>query len=147
MTNNQKTGISFAQATVLVAVIAVIGDIVTVPLSKHVQRYFEKEPTLESEVDPDRSTKETVPSKVKKAKLLKANTVYKAESSGFVSVYSFGPESTHGWIRSGPDQGKLDERTRFNKWGGATLWVREGEYWITRTEHADRVSVQWIPFF
>ena len=147
MSEKQKIKITYPRAIVLVAVIVVIGNIIATPLSKEFQQFLQKPPNQKSTLGRDKSPLNETPKELTAAINLNANILYEAESAGFVSVYSFGDNAAHGWLKSGKSQKDVGVRTRFNKWGGATLWVRNGEYWVVTTDSADSVRVQWIPFF
>ena len=147
MSEKRKISLTYPVALVLAAVIVLIGNVIAAPLSDEFKRFIQKPPKLESTLQSEKIAQSESPKEELTAIDFDADTVNKAESPGFVTVYSFGDKPSHGWLKSGKSPKNLGVRTRFNKWGGATLWVRGGEHWVVTNENGGGVRVQWIPFF
>ena len=153
MGNNgkQKSIVTYPVAVIIAAVITAVG-VVSKPI---VEKWMQRVPSVETgntnfdlisiSVDEiDWSPKEKIQG-------LKANEIYQAKSSGFVTAFSHGDNPPAGVIYSGSDlssERDLLRRTRFQEWDGASLWIRKGEYWLVKTEigRESGIIVQWIPF-
>ena len=74
------------------------------------------------------------------------NTVYPAETDGFVAVYTHTDNPGDGvLLQSGGDAGSLETITRVGRWQGAVLPVAEGDYWRVTTTRSGRIRVNWMP--
>lgn len=78
------------------------------------------------------------------------DTVYRAETDGYVTAYSSGDGTIEGAILDGPtrDPKELRWRTRFLALSGATLPVEKGRYWMVKPVRPERgnkdtIKVQW----
>ena len=97
----------------------------------------------------DAPTKETKPvSGEADWETFQHNVAYHAETDGIVSAFSGGDGVvTEGLIFEGASQGTLEIRTRFGRYDGAVLPVRQGRYWLVQYESSDEqtIEVQWLP--
>ena len=80
---------------------------------------------------------------------LEANTVYQAESNGFIVTYSGGKgKVARGVIREGnsPSKNDLPWRTRFHDYDGAVLPVQKGRYWLVEALDgpSKSITVRWL---
>ena len=77
----------------------------------------------------------------------RANVTYLASTDGIVSAFSGGDGAvTGGVVFEGASQASLEVRTRFGRYDGAVLPVREGRYWLVQAEGGGgrNVEVQWL---
>ena len=77
--------------------------------------------------------------------VMRAEVVHRAPEDGFVIATSGGVQT--GVIFEGATPDTLVRRTRFNKYGNATLPVRKGRYWRVdpRRGNGTPIVVRWSP--